>query len=385
MTAHISVGLDGTVVAETRLGQIDGPRGELSFCGYSIHDLAESARWEEVLYLLWHDALPSAEQLAGLRAELEAARRLTADELALLRGLPRHGHAMDVLRAAVSLLAGLHRPARMRADSVLEEGLRLTGKLPLLVAAWARLRAGREPVEVPGGLSHAAAMLYALHGAAPTPAQEAALNSYMVLLAEHGLNVSTFVARIVASAQNDLYAAIDAALAALKGAAHGGANEHAMRAFLAIGAPEQVPAYVEGLVARGERLMGVGHRIYRTEDPRVRHLRAHSAHLATQPGADGSAHTVAEAVASYVGQHPYFTSRHLFPNVEFYSAPLLFQLGLPLDCFTLAFAIARMPGWVAHIREQLAVARLVRPEAAYVGAPARSFVPLGRRNDGMRA
>ncbi|NTU83278.1 MAG: tungsten formylmethanofuran dehydrogenase [Chloroflexales bacterium] len=379
MNLHPAMGLDGTIVAQTRLGAIDGLAGRLSFCGYDVHGLADGASWEEVLHLLWHGDLPTADQLAGVRARLEAERALSADELTLVRGLPREGHAMDVLRAAVSLLAGLHRPGLMRPETIFDDGLRLTAKLPMLLAAWARLREGREPIPPEAGLGHAAALLYALHGRRPAPEEEAALNTYMVLLAEHGLNISTFVARVVASAQNDLYAAIDAAIAALKGVAHGGANEHAMRTFLAIGDPAAAPAYVDAIVARKGRLMGVGHRIYRAGDPRVPHLRQHSAALAARPGAAGTAHAVAEAVAEYILGHPYFQARGLFPNVEFYSAPLLFQLGLPLDAFTMAFAIARMPGWVGHIGEQLAVPRLVRPEAEYVGPAPRAFVPLSAR------
>lgn len=379
MGAVVSLGLDGTVVAQTRLGQIDGLAGRLSYCGYSAYDLAEGALWEEVLHLLWHGELPTAAQLAELQAALSAERMLTPAELDLVRALPRNGHAMDALRAAVSLLTALHEPGLMRADTLPAAGLRITAKLPLLLAAWARLREGREPVQPPAELSHAAAVLYAFHGDQPGPIETAALNTYLVLLAEHGLNVSTFVARVVASAQNDLYAAIDAALAALKGVAHGGANEMAMRTFLAIGDPARAPEVVEALLARKERLMGVGHRIYRTEDPRVGLLRRHSAALAARPGSSHTAHAVAEAVAAYVLSHPHFQARTLYPNVEFYSAPLLYQLGLPLDCFTPAFAVARLPGWVAHIREQLAVNRLVRPEAAYVGPAPRAFVPLAAR------
>jgi citrate synthase len=379
VTDHPALGLDGTIVALTRLGRIDAEAGALSFCGYNVHDLADHAAWEEVLHLLWYGELPAPAALAALRERLDAERALTPEELALVRALPREGHAMDALRAAVSLLAGLHRPAVARPATVFEDGLRLTAKLPMLLAAWCRLRDGREPAAPPPGLSHAAACLYAFHGAPPAPEEEAALNTYLVLLAEHGLNISTFTARVVTSAQNDLYTAIDAALAALKGVAHGGANEHAMRAFLAIGAPEAAPAFIAGLVERKERLMGVGHRIYRSGDPRVPHLRQWSAALAARPGADPAAHAVAEAVAATVEAHPFFQGRGLFPNVEFYSAPLLYQLGWPLDAFTAAFAVARMPGWVAHIAEQLAVPRLVRPEAAYVGPPARAFPPLSAR------
>jgi citrate synthase len=377
------MGLDGTIVAQTRLGRIEAEAGALSFCGYDVRALADHATWEEVLHLLWYGELPTATQLAAIKGRLDAERTLTPAELALVGALPRDGHAMDVLRAAVSLLAGLHRPAIVSAATLHADGIRLTAKLPLLLATWARLRNGREPALPPPGLSHAAACLYALHGALPAPAEEAAMNTYLVLLAEHGLNISTFVARVVTSAQNDLYTVIAAALAALKGVAHGGANEHAMRAFLAIGSPERAPAFVDDLVARKGRLMGVGHRIYRSGDPRVPHLRRHSATLATRPGADPTPHAVAEAVAAYIEAHPYFQGRGLFPNVEFYSAPLLYQLGWPIDAFTVAFAVARMPGWIAHVGEQLVVPRLVRPEALYVGRQPRAVRPSDDRESNL--
>lgn len=379
MESYPSLGLDGTIVALSHLGQIDGEAGRLSFCGYDLHDLADHASWEEVLHLLWWGELPTTSQLANLRTELAMARMLSASEIDLLRKLPRTGHPMDVMRAAISLLAGLHRPAVMKPATLFSDGIRLTAKLPLLVATYLRLRAGQPTVAPEADMGHAAAFLHALNGKRPAPEEEAAFNTYLVLLAEHGLNVSTFVARMVTSAQNDLYTAISAALAALKGTAHGGANEHAMRTFLAIGDPCNVPAYIEDLVERKARLMGVGHRIYKTEDPRVRHMRQHSDILAARPGVDSRPHDVAEAVASYILNHPHFQARKLYPNVEFYSAPLLFQLGLPTDAFTLAFAIARMPGWIGHIREQLNVPRLVRPEAAYVGPAPRAFVPIGER------
>lgn len=379
MSENTHLGLDGTIVAQTRLGSIDGDAGRLQVCGYEIHALAEGACWEEVAYLLWHSELPNAAQLAALKAELAVARVLSEAELALLRGLPSSGHAMDAARIIVSALASLHAPGLLREATILDQGLMISAKLPTLLATWHRLRSGLAPVAPDPDLGQAANFMLTLHGAPPSPAEEAALNTYMVLLAEHGLNVSSFVARVVASTQTDLHAALCAALAALKGQAHGGANEYAMRTFLAIGVPERVPEAIEALLARKERLMGVGHRIYRVEDPRVRHLRSHSAALAARPGADPSGHAVAEAVAAYIIGHPHFQARKLHPNVEFYSAPLLYALGFPLDMFTLAFACARTPGWVAHIREQLAVARLVRPEAAYVGPPSRSFVPLDAR------
>lgn len=371
--------IDGTILGQTRLSAVDGATGRLSYCGYSMHDLATGAHWEEVVYLLWHGELPTATQLDALRAQLAAERALTPGELAMLRAIPTTGHGMDALRTAVSALGQLSDPRVMRADQVYAEGLRLTAKLPTLLTTWARLRAGKEPVLPDPDRGHAANFLLTLHGTPPDEVAARVLNSYMVVLAENGLNISSFVARVVASTQNDLFSAITGAIATLKGVAHGGANERAMRTFLAMESPDRVPEYIDGMLARKERLMGVGHRVFEVEDPRMRHMRRLSADLAARPGADGSSHAIAERVAEVIRTHPYYQSRHLYPNVEFYSAPLLYQLGFPLDCFTAVFACARIPGWIAHIREQLADNRLVRPEAEYAGAPDRPFVPLDRR------
>ncbi|MBC8075606.1 MAG: citrate synthase, partial [Chloroflexales bacterium] len=308
MSATTSLGLDGTVVAQTRLGAIDGIGGRLAYSGYNIHDLATQASWEEVTHLLWHGELPNAAQLTALKAQLADARALSDEGLAMLRRLPTSGHGMDGLRTIVSALGQIDAPlsTTLQADTLLAQGLRLTALVPTLLAAWLRLRAGEEPVLPDPALGHAANLLYMLHGTRPDAVAERALDTYLVLLAEHGLNVSTFVARVVASAQNDLCSAITAAVAALKGVSHGGANEYAMRAFLEIGTPERAAAYIEGLLARKGRLMGVGHRIYKVEDPRVRHLRRHSLALSERPQAqqvvrDGAqAHATAERVAALV-------------------------------------------------------------------------------------
>lgn len=379
-------GLEGFVVAQSRLGSIDGKNGFLRYCGYDIHDLVKGS-WEEVVYLLWHDRLPNQSELNRFNEQLMAARTLTNDELAAVKQIPTEGHGMDALRSMVSLLAQINPDVNglMQSETVLDSGLILTARIATLLAAWVRLRAGHEPIAPDPTLGHAANMLYMLHGRRPTEVETRALNTYLILLTEHGLNVSTFTARVVASALNDLGSAITAAIAALKGMSHGGANEFAMRTFLAIGEPERAAEEIDAMLARKERLMGVGHRIYKTEDPRVRHLRRASAELAAEPtvqyavpdGAQG--HNVAERVASTVIEHSYFQARKLFPNVEFYSAPVLYQLGFPLDCFTAVFACARVPGWTAHIREQLLENRIMRPEATYVGEDERSYVPLAER------
>jgi citrate synthase len=374
--------INGTILGQTRLSAVDGPTGHLSYCGYDFHELAEHASWEEVLYLLWHDRLPSKRQLAELRDHMSRARCLDGDEMAFIRSLPTDGHGMDTLRTVISALPEVHPVSITNTETVFEEGMRIAAKLPTILTTLLHLRNGEQPVPPDAKLDHAANFLWMLNGIKPDDVAVRAMNTYMVVVAENGLNISTFVAAVIASTQNDLYAATTAALAALKGLAHGGANEHAMRAFLAMGTPDRVDDYLEGMISRKERLMGVGHRVFEVEDPRVRHMRAQSAALAARPGSTDRTHAVAERVAAVLQTHPYYSQRNLHPNVEFYSAPLLYQLGFPLDFFTAAFACGRIAGWVAHVHEQLMNKRLVRPESEYVGEGPRQFVPLDERAEG---
>jgi citrate synthase len=371
-------GLENVVVASTRLSAIDGTAGRLSYSGYDIHDLAERASYEEVTYLLWYGELPNERELRDFNARLLAERSLTDSELALVRGIPAGGHGMDALRTLVSGLALLDPCAdALEVDQVERIGVRLIAKMPGLIAAWDRARRGLAPVESDLRLGHAANALAMLHGQTPSSAAAQSFNTYLVLLAEHGLNASTFGARVAIGAGADVYCAIVAAIGTLKGLLHGGANQKAMETFLQIGAPENASDYIEAMLARHERLMGVGHRIYKVEDPRVRHLRRQVEALAQ--GSDGRWQAIADQVAHVVAEHPHFVKRQLNPNVEFYSAPLLYTLGLPLDMFTAAFAISRVAGWMAHIREQLADNRLIRPKADYVGPAARRIVAIGER------
>lgn len=371
-------GLENVVVASTRLSAIDGVAGRLSYVGFDIHELAERASFEEVVYLLWHGELPRAPELAAFSGRLAAERALSADELALVRGIPAGGHGMDALRTLLSGLAMLDAQADGVSPPEVERiGLRVLAKAPTLIAAWDRMRRGAAPIAPDPALAHAANFLYMLRGEVPADAEAAAFNTYLVLLAEHGLNASTFAARVAIGAQADVYCALVAAIGTLKGLLHGGANQKAMESFLAIGDPEQAAEYIEALLARQGRLMGVGHRIYKVEDPRVRHLRRQVAALAQ--GGASRWQAIADAVGRVVAEHPHFTRRQLNPNVEFYSAPLLYTLGLPLDLFTAAFALSRVAGWVGHIGEQLADNRLIRPKADYSGPAARGFVALESR------
>jgi len=371
-------GLENVVVASTMLSTIDGTVGRLSYAGFDIHDLAEQASFEEIVYLLWYGDLPSAAELGAFGARLAAERALTAQELDLVRGIPASGHGMDALRTLASALAQLDERAEETAPDQIERiGIRALAKMPTLIAAWDRLRHGQQPIAPDPALGHAANFLYMLHGTHPSQAAAQGFNTYMVLLAEHGLNASTFAARVAIGAGADAYCALVGAIGTLKGLAHGGANQKAMETFLAIGAPERVSEYIAGMLARHERLMGVGHRIYKVEDPRVRHLRRQVQLVAH--GAEGRWQMIADEVGAFVTEHPYFTQRKLNPNVEFYSAPLLYTLGIPLDLFTAAFALSRVAGWVGHIQEQLADNRLIRPKADYHGPAPRAYVPLEQR------
>jgi citrate synthase len=371
-------GLENVVVAASALSAIDGTAGRLSYVGYDIHDLAQHATFEEIFYLLWYGELPTREQLAALNARLKAERALSPAELALIRGVPAGGHGMDALRTLVSGLAQLDEHAdNTSPENVEQVGIRLVAKMPTLIAAWDRGRRGQAPLAPDAGLSHAANFLYMLRGDRPSDVAARAFDTYLVLLAEHGLNASTFAARVAIGAQADIYCAVVGAIGTLKGLLHGGANQKAMETFLAIGHPENARDHIEQLLAQRGRLMGVGHRIYKVEDPRVRHLRRQVVALSAEGDARWQA--IADEVAHVVAEHPHFTRRQLNPNVEFYSAPLLYMLGLPLDLFTVAFACSRVAGWLAHIREQLADNRLIRPKADYSGPAPRAFAPIEQR------
>ena len=371
-------GLENVVVASTKLSAIDGTAGHLSYAGYNIHDLAEQAAYEEGLFLLWYGELPNTRELHDFNARLQAERALSEAELAFVRGIPAGGHGMDALRTLISGLAQLDLHADdLSSEQVERIGMRVAAKMPALIAAWDRARRGLAPILPEANLGHSANFLYMLHGQVPSPAAARAFDTYLVLLAEHGLNASTFAARVAIGAGADVYCAITAAISTLKGLLHGGANQKAMETFLQIGVPENAGDYIEAMLARHERLMGVGHRIYKVEDPRVRHLRRQVQALADD--SSGRWQAIAEQVGRVVAEHPHFVRRQLNPNVEFYSAPLLYMLGLPLDLFTAAFAVSRMAGWMAHIREQLSDNRLIRPKADYDGPATRAFVGLKQR------
>lgn len=374
MSATIPVqGLENVVAAESALADIDGTAGTLRYRGYDIHDLVDNISFEAVTALLWDGDLPDEAPLAAFEHELAAHRFLSAQSEKLLQTLPSSTLAMDALRTAVSALAAEDDEAGQTDLAAARRiAIRLTAKLPVLLAAFERLRREQAPIEARADLGHAANLLWMYHGCEPRPEQVAALDAYMALLAEHSLNASTFAARVVIGARGDFYGAITAAIAALKGAAHGGANQLAYEMLCEMGGAAGVAPYVEESLRIKRRIMGIGHRIYKVEDPRVRHLRQHSERLA-QTGAGPAVHRTAEALQALTAAHPYFVERKLAPNVEFFSAPLLGALDFPSSMFPPIFACARIAGWSAHIFEQLRDNRLIRPKAAYIGPAPRRF------------
>jgi citrate synthase len=375
----VEPGLAGIIAAETTLSRIDGENGRLIYRGYTIDDLATQASFEEVLYLLIFESPPDPSELIAFNERLALHRSLSPAVLRVLQALPTSGTPIDALRVGVTA-AGMEDPTARSLDheALIEKSIMLAAALPGMLAAFDRMRRGLTVVHPDPELGHAANFLYMLHGTRPNDLHTSAFNSYLVLLAEHGMNASTFSARATISTLSDLYAAISTALGTLKGDAHGGANQRVMEMLLEIGSVECVPAFVDESLRSKRRLMGIGHRIYKTRDPRVNHLMRYSELLADESGNDAW-HRIAVRLEEITNDHPYFQERKLFPNVEFYSAPLLYMLGLAPDLMPAAFAVSRIAGWSGHVMEQISKNRIIRPRASYIGPAPRPYIALSER------
>ncbi len=365
-------GLEGIVAATTAISRVEGKDGRLLYRGYNIHDLARTTSFEEVAHLLWLGKLPNQQELAKLKAQMAAERKIPVTGMRVLRDLPLTSDPMDVLRTVVSAWGA----ATIKGKPTLEQAIALTARFPLIIAAFHRLRNGLEPLESRPELGHAANYLYLLTGQIPMEQHVKALDAYLVLLADHGMNASTFSARVVASTESDIASAIVAAIGALKGPLHGGAPSKVLDMLQAIGTAEKAEDWLRDAVARGDRLMGFGHRVYKTYDPRAEELRD-LARLADPKQFVLSNRVEKVALALLEEQKP---GRRLYTNVEFYSAALLSYVGLPGDLFTPAFAMGRVAGWTAHILEQVGDNRLIRPDAEYTGPTEAKFVPLNKRS-----
>jgi citrate synthase len=371
----IQRGLKGVYFDRSPCTFIDGRVGELRYRGYSIHDLAEHSTFEETAWLLLHGELPGKAQLAELDRALKAARELPAPILDIIRAI-KHAHPMDVLRTAVSALAAFDpETADSSRDAVIRKGIRLTSQVPMIVATHARLRDGLEPVDASRDLGHAANLLWMLKGETPSNDAAQLIDRDLVLHAEHGSNASSFTARVVVGTEANLHAAVTAAIAALSGPAHGGAAEDVMKMAEEIGDPSRAADYVRDKRKAGEAVTGFGHRVYRAEDPRARHMRAGVERLSRETG-QPRWYEILQAVVQAMA--PY--ARHgVNVNVDFYSGVVYHLLGIKRDLFVPIFAIGRVPGWVLQVLEQSENNILIRPLTLYNGPDARAYVPIERR------
>jgi citrate synthase len=379
-------GLEGVVVGSTGLSHVEGEIGRLTYRGYDIHDLAPNASFEEICYLLLFGELPTSHQLEDLRVRLAANRALPKELIAWMHAVPKDAAPMAVLRTMVSALAlyAPHLEGGGHASNP-RAAIALIAKTPAIVAAWNRIRRGLQPLDPLPHLSTAANFLYMCSGRAPIPEAERALDTYLILLSDHSYNASTFAARVTASTQADIYAAVVSAIATLEGDLHGGAPSKVMRMILEIERPDRADAYARALLGRGEKIMGMGHREYKVRDPRATHLEKTARELAEASNSKWYAVARALEDAAGVALAEAKPGRRIFANVEFYTAPTLYSLGLQPDEFTCMFACGRMAGWTAHVLEQTSDNRLIRPQATYAGAPAPAFEPIERRGRGAPA
>jgi 2-methylcitrate synthase len=370
-------GLEDVVATSSGICFIDGDRGILAYRGYDIHDLAPKASFEEVSYLLWHGRLPNRAELGDLQSQLAAGSPLPDGVVRLMRQLPP-SEAMDTLRTLASALAHYDRDAPDHSPAAnYRKAVRLTAQMGSLVAAIGRVEKNLSPIDPDPVLGYAANFLYMLTGTRPDALAVRAFDCALVLHADHELNASTFAARIVAAALSDIHSAVVAGIGALKGPLHGGANAEVMKMLLDFGAgatPEKVEATIRGKLAKKEKIPGFGHRVYHTMDPRAVHLRQLSKDLGKRSGQPQWAE-MSERIEAVVK-----AEKKLNPNVDFYSASTYYALGIPVSLYTPIFAVSRTSGWTAHVLEQFANNRLIRPRAEYTGPPVpQPWVPLEQR------
>ncbi len=371
-----SKGLEGVIANSTALSDVDGQNGRLVYCGYDINELAGKVSFEEVTHLLWHKHLPNRRELEALHRELACHRELPKGVMSFLKSAPRTSTPMDVLRTAISML-GLYDIGLPEEERLSENRIRvasITAKVPVIVAYFQRSRMGLDFPPVRPDLGEAAHFLYLLNGAEPNEDAIRTLDVAYVLHADHGMNASTFAARVTIATLTDIYSAVTAAIGTLKGPLHGGANEGVIHMLQEMGSEDNVIPWLEEALAQKRKIMGIGHRVYKVLDPRAPHLRDMAVRLAEKIG-DAKWLRMSETIAAYMREQ-----KGLNANVDFYSATVYFSLGIPTDLFTPIFAIARTAGWTAHILEQLADNRLYRPLSEYTGAPVgKRVVPLDQR------
>ena len=377
-TAPPTKGLQDVVAGESKICYIDGDRGILAYRGIDIHELATKSNFEEVCYLLWYGKLPTKQELSSFSQKLASERKVDPKVIDFLRQFPKSAIPMEVLRSAVSYLSPYDSEREINThEANLNKAARLTSQIAIIVAAYDRIRKGKDVVQPDTSLSHAGNFLWMLNGEKPTATAEKALDIALILHADHELNASTFAARVIAATMADMHSAVTGAIGALKGPLHGGANEAVMKILYDIDKKGQNPVdYIKEMLAAKKKVPGFGHRVYTTEDPRATHLRKMSHDLGEKDGKP-KWYDMSKAIEDYMN---HVNQKKLNANVDFYSASTYTTLGIDLDLFTPIFAVSRISGWTAHIIEQHDDNRLIRPRADYTGPqhPA-PYTPIEQR------
>jgi citrate synthase len=373
-TAPAAAGLRGVAAASSSISDVNGEKGELIYQGYNIHDLARYSTFEEVVFILWNKRLPTTGELDELKRSISASYGLPDQIVDLIKQLPREADPIDILRTVVSALEFYDPQSRdLSREATVKTAIRLTAQFPTAVAAAERIRNGLDPVKPNPSFNIATNFLYMLKGEEPSAEDARTFDVALILHADHEFNASTFTARVVAGTLATMYGAVTAAIAALSGPLHGGANTNVMKMLLEIGELDNVERFIKKALSEKRKIMGFGHAVYRTEDPRAVHLREFSRQMGERhhnPKWYEMSMRVAEVMMKEKG---------LFPNVDFYSASTYYMMGIPLDLYTPIFAVSRISGWTGHILEQFADNKLIRPRAEYIGARDLRYVPIAER------
>ena len=369
-----TAGLRGVVAAQSAIGDVNGEEGKLIYQGYDIHDLAEHATFEEVVFLLWNGRLPKQDELDELTKQIRANYKVPGEIIAGMKYMPKDADPMDVLRTCVSALDFYDKDGHHTdRESAMHSAVKITGQIGTLAAAWDRIRNGKDTITPDPSLSIAENFLYMLRGEKADADEARIFDIALILHADHELNASTFTTRVVAGTLADMYGCVTAGIAALAGPLHGGANTNVMKMLIEIDDPAKIDAWVDDALAQKKKIMGIGHAVYKTEDPRATWLRKFSKQMAEKKG-ELKWFDMSQRIEKLMHE-----KKGMFPNVDFYSASTYYLMGIPLDLFTPIFAISRISGWTGHILEQYSNNKLIRPRAEYIGKRDQKYVAIGER------
>lgn len=369
-----TAGLRGVVAAQSAIGDVNGEQGILIYQGYNIHDLAEHSTFEEVIFLLWNGRLPKGDELEDLKSRIQANYAIPPEVVEMMRSFPKDANPMDVLRTTVSALGFYDKEGhKTDREGAMNTAVKLTGQIGTLVAAWERIRTGKDVIAPDSTLTIAENFLYMMRGEKAESDETRIFDIALILHADHELNASTFTTRVVAGTLEDMYGAVTAGCAALAGPLHGGANTNVMKMLLEIADLDKVDTWLDEALASKRKIMGIGHAVYKTEDPRATWLRKFSRQLGEKYG-NLKWFEMSQRIENLMHE-----KKGMFPNVDFYSASAYYLMGIPLDQYTPIFAVSRISGWTGHILEQYGNNKLIRPRAEYIGARDLKYVPIDER------